>query len=226
MMTDTWTWATVTQATPLRIKVDGDTTALDATTDNLVGSLAVDDRVRVHLHADGIIVTGLQGGVVGTTEATSATANTLALRDGDGQLKAADGVAADDVATVGQLGQTLHTSGIGRLSGQFTATTTNNDLPDAASGTLALLTGDVAFITAAFDIDGYSGIFLGKFYINGVRQDGEAHGEVSGRKTHFQQWRYVVPSDGNYTLKLVAATTASTATVYEKHTSIMWQVFR
>ena len=61
-MTDTWTWATVTQATPLRIKVDGDTSELDATTDNLVGSLAVSDRVRVHLHADGIIVTGIQGG--------------------------------------------------------------------------------------------------------------------------------------------------------------------
>ena len=61
-MTDTWTWATVTQASPLRIKVDGDTTPLNATTDNLVGSLAVDDRVRVHLHADGIIVTGIQGG--------------------------------------------------------------------------------------------------------------------------------------------------------------------
>jgi len=102
-MTDTWTWATVTQASPLRIKVDGDTTALDATTGDLVGSLAVDDRVRVHLHSDGIIVTGLQGGVVDTTEATAATANTLALRDGSGQLKAADGVAADDVATVGQM---------------------------------------------------------------------------------------------------------------------------
>ena len=61
-MADTWTWATVTQASPLRIKVDGDTSALDATTDDLVGSLAVSDRVRVHLHADGIIVTGLQGG--------------------------------------------------------------------------------------------------------------------------------------------------------------------
>ena len=101
-MTGTWTWATVTQVSPLRIKVDGDTSALDATTDSLVGSLAVDDRVRVHLHSDGIIVTGVQGGVVGTTEATAATPNTLALRDGDGQLKAADGVAADDVATVGQ----------------------------------------------------------------------------------------------------------------------------
>ena len=62
-MTDTWTWATVTQASPLRIKVDGDTAALDATTGDLVGSLAVDDRVRVHLHADGIIVAGLQGGI-------------------------------------------------------------------------------------------------------------------------------------------------------------------
>ena len=100
-MTDTWTWATVTAVSPLRIKVDGDTTALDATTDDLVGSLAVDDRVRVHLHADGIIVTGLQGG--GTPEATAATANTLALRNGSGQLKAADGVADDDVATVGQV---------------------------------------------------------------------------------------------------------------------------
>ena len=61
-MTDTWTWATVTQATPLRVKVDGDTSALDATTDNLVGSLAVSDRVRVHLHSDGIIVIGRSGG--------------------------------------------------------------------------------------------------------------------------------------------------------------------
>ena len=61
-MTDTWTWATVTQASPLRIKVDGDTSALDATTGDLVGSLAVDDRVRVHLHSDGILVTGIQGG--------------------------------------------------------------------------------------------------------------------------------------------------------------------
>ena len=101
MMTDTWTWATVTAVSPLRIKVDGDTSALDATTDDLVGSLAVDDRVRVHLHSDGIIVAGVQGG--GAPEATAATPNTLALRDGDGQLKAADGVAADDVATVGQL---------------------------------------------------------------------------------------------------------------------------
>jgi len=66
-MTDTWTWATVTQASPLRIKVDGDTSALDATTGDLVGLLAVDDRVRVHLHSDGIIVTGIQGGAGGGT---------------------------------------------------------------------------------------------------------------------------------------------------------------
>ena len=166
-MTDTWTWATVTQATPLRIKVDGDTSELDATTDNLVGSLAVDDRVRVHLHSDGIIVTGLQGGndkvymidhpesdqpgaypegitvsdtnvgvgwpssyatAVTTAVSTSRISQVVYEKDGaerqwwrtgtgttwtawkevaayesDGRLKAADGVAADDVATVGQL---------------------------------------------------------------------------------------------------------------------------
>ena len=129
-MTDTWTWATVTQATPLRIKVDGDTTALNATTDDLVGSLAVDDRVRVHLHSDGIIVTGIQGGVVGTPGATAATPNTLALRDGDGRLKAADGVADDDVATVGQLGQwTTYTPAVadltlgnGTITGKYSVT--------------------------------------------------------------------------------------------------------
>jgi len=166
-MTDTWTWATVTQATPLRIKVDGDTSELDATTDNLVGSLAVDDRVRVHLHSDGIIVTGLQGGndkvymidhpesdqpgaypegitvsdtnvgvgwpssyatAVTTAVSTSRISQVVYEKDGaerqwwrtgtgttwtawketagyesDGRLKAADGVAADDVATVGQV---------------------------------------------------------------------------------------------------------------------------
>ena len=166
MMTDTWTWATVTQASPLRIKVDGDTSALDATTDDLVGSLAVDDRVRVHLHSDGIIVTGIQGGndkvyVISHPESDQPVAysagitmsNTsaggwpsdlaivvtnavspyrtsqvvyekagderqwwrtgrgttwtawkeTAAYESDGRLKAADGVAADDVATRSQL---------------------------------------------------------------------------------------------------------------------------
>jgi len=104
-MTDTWTWATVTQASPLRIKVDGDTTALDATTDNLVGSLAVLDRVRVHLHADGIIVTGLQGGAGGggggSPEATAATPNTLALRNFDGRAQFSPPVDFEDAATKG-----------------------------------------------------------------------------------------------------------------------------
>jgi len=39
----------------------------------------------------------------GTPEATTATANTLAKRDASARIKAADGVAADDVVTVGQL---------------------------------------------------------------------------------------------------------------------------
>ena len=171
-MTDTWTWATVTAVSPLRIKVDGDTTALDATTDNLVGSLAVFDRVRVHLHSDGIIVTGIQGGndkvymishpesdppgaypagitvsdtgaggwpaqyatVVTNAVNINRTSQVVYEKDGperqwwrtgrgttwtawketaayesDGRLKAADGVAADDVATVGQMSGTFIT---------------------------------------------------------------------------------------------------------------------
>jgi len=61
-MTDTWTWATVTQASPLRIRVDGDTAALDTTPETLVASLLLAERVRVHLHNDGVIVIGRSGG--------------------------------------------------------------------------------------------------------------------------------------------------------------------
>ena len=44
-----WSWATVTDDSPLRIKLDGESTALDVTPDTLVASLAVSDRVWVQL---------------------------------------------------------------------------------------------------------------------------------------------------------------------------------
>lgn len=44
---DTHMWATVTQVSPLRIRVDGETTALPFTPDTLVTGLAVDDRVWI-----------------------------------------------------------------------------------------------------------------------------------------------------------------------------------
>jgi len=42
-------WATVTQASPLLVKLDSDTDPLDITTDTLVAGLAVNDRVWVQL---------------------------------------------------------------------------------------------------------------------------------------------------------------------------------
>ena len=117
MMTDTWTWATVTQATPLRIKVDGDTTALDATTDNLVGSLAVDDRVRVHLHSDGIIVTGLQGGAGGGGTAGP----------------------AGDPGSVWRDGSTVPSNTLG-IDGDYYLRTTNGDVYQRAVGVYSIVT--------------------------------------------------------------------------------------
>lgn len=48
---DLWVWATVTQTSPLRIVLDGETQALDGSPDTLVdpATLSVGVRVRVHL---------------------------------------------------------------------------------------------------------------------------------------------------------------------------------
>lgn len=44
-----WSWATVTATGPLRIKLDGESTALAITPDTLVSGLAVNNRVWVQL---------------------------------------------------------------------------------------------------------------------------------------------------------------------------------
>lgn len=62
----TFTWAKVTATSPLRIKLDGDLSALPITPDVLiaVGSLAINDRVRVEItSANKVIVIGRAGGV-------------------------------------------------------------------------------------------------------------------------------------------------------------------
>jgi hypothetical protein len=45
----TWAWAKVTATSPLRVKLDGESTALAITPDKLVSGLAVNDRVWVQL---------------------------------------------------------------------------------------------------------------------------------------------------------------------------------
>lgn len=52
-MPDAHRWATVTDDSPLRIKLDGDSVALPVTPDTLVASLAIDDRVLVLMTSGG-----------------------------------------------------------------------------------------------------------------------------------------------------------------------------
>jgi hypothetical protein len=47
MLSDTATWATVTAISPLRVKIDGDTSALAGAPDTLAAGLLVNDRVWV-----------------------------------------------------------------------------------------------------------------------------------------------------------------------------------
>lgn len=65
-----FTWATVTQLSPLRIRIDGDTAALVLTPESLVdvAALAVSSRVRVELYDRRILIVGLAGGPAPTVE--------------------------------------------------------------------------------------------------------------------------------------------------------------
>lgn len=59
-------WATVTQVSPLRIRLDGDTDELPVTPDSLVApaALAVNVRVWVQLYGRRLIVLGAANGGV------------------------------------------------------------------------------------------------------------------------------------------------------------------
>jgi microcystin-dependent protein len=59
---DRWTWATVTDGVPLRIRLDGESAALDIEPENLVGSLSPGDRVWVQVSGRRVIVTGQSDG--------------------------------------------------------------------------------------------------------------------------------------------------------------------
>ena len=113
--------AVVVTGAPLTITVEGASAVVAA--EDFVGGLATDDRVQAAFLGDRLVVFARAGGAggSGTTEATAATPNTLALRDGDGQLKAADGVAADDVVTMSQLPADTGWLDITALSGYTSA---------------------------------------------------------------------------------------------------------
>ncbi len=60
--TTTGRWATVTDDSPLRIKVDGDTAALGFAPDTLVADLEIDDRVWVQVYKRRLVIIGKSGG--------------------------------------------------------------------------------------------------------------------------------------------------------------------
>lgn len=58
----TFRWATVTQASPLRVRLDRDTAALPLTPETLVAGLAVNDRVRCEIAGGRVIIHGKRVG--------------------------------------------------------------------------------------------------------------------------------------------------------------------
>jgi hypothetical protein len=94
-----WEWATVTQVSPLRIRLDGQASALPITPEDDVGGLAVDDRVRVHFHFGRAYVAFRAGGLILPAMTSLATASTLALRDGSGRLRVGTPSNSADAAT-------------------------------------------------------------------------------------------------------------------------------
>ena len=55
---DDWHWATVTAISPLRVRLDGEATALPITPDTLVAGLAVGARVWCQIHGRRLVIVG------------------------------------------------------------------------------------------------------------------------------------------------------------------------
>lgn len=81
--TDTWRWATVTATGPLRIRLDGETDALDITPDNTIGPLAVGDRVWTQTSGRRILVTGRAGGIPVPSATPGEPVGTIKMYAGD-----------------------------------------------------------------------------------------------------------------------------------------------
>jgi len=169
----------------------------------------------------------------GTPEATAATANTLALRDGNARIKAADGVAADDVATKGYVDSKRGLAIDGYLemvngNSAWALPGTEAQVPELTVN-LDLMEGDRLFFDVHWDIDGLSsGTAVGYPYVDGSRTDFGAILLEPGteRITLHRRWRHVVTSTGIQTLKMTARQTGSGAFLRYGQTSMSWEVYR
>lgn len=92
-----WRWATVTQVSPLRVRLDGDTTALDLTPDSLlVLPPVVGQRVHVHMVDRSLVVVGAPASSTGAWATYTPTITGLTL--GNGTVD----------AQYAQIGRTVH----------------------------------------------------------------------------------------------------------------------
>lgn len=141
---DKWLWATVTQADPLRIRLDGETTPLDITPDTLTRSLTVGQRVWVQLTGRRLVVTGAAGGVpVPEPEEAAPATPTGSVTMFAGSTAPTDWLLCDGAAvsrtTYADLFAVLGTTyGAGDGSTTFNLPDLRDRAPVGASGTKAL----------------------------------------------------------------------------------------
>jgi len=102
--------AVVVTGSPLTVTIEGASAVVAA--EDFVGGLTTGDRVQAAFLGDRLTVLARAGGAGDA----AATANTLALRDANARIKAADGVAADDVVTVGQLPAVPYAEQVGTVA--------------------------------------------------------------------------------------------------------------
>jgi hypothetical protein len=123
-------WATVTGVAPLRIRLDGDTSPLPFTPDNLVAELAVNDRVWVALvinadpafHGRRAVVAGRAGGNQAEIDALQAAVATLTaavadLRVSDAHNAVTNNFPTTTSATYVAIGTVCGTSFVAPASG-------------------------------------------------------------------------------------------------------------
>lgn len=70
--TDTWTWATVTQASPLRVRLDGDSAPLAVTPECLYPDPSVGQRVWVQLTGRRVVIHAPSNGITSPTKTIAA----------------------------------------------------------------------------------------------------------------------------------------------------------
>lgn len=88
------------------------------------------------------------------------------------------------------------------------------------SVSLELRAGDTVQVTAVFDQDTSSNIFVGRLLVDGAVQTEEAHAQYGGRSTVSQVWVWTATTDGAHTFEPRVAVLSGSAELYKSHTTM------